>query len=91
MPSLNVTTTSAEVLPARNRSALILQNISDTEVWLNFNAHVTASAGAQAGLRLLPGGTFSLTELPRGSANNVAVYAIHAGAGTKELRYIETL
>jgi len=94
MPSLNVTTTSAFVLPARRRKVLILQNLSDTDMFVNFNAAAAVADGATAGLRLkADGGTLSLPELSGGAAraNDVSIAAVHGGSGTKTLRYVEVL
>ena len=92
MPSFNVTTTSQQVLPPKNRKAVIFVNHSDAALFLSItgNAQVTAAAGPNAGLPLAPGA--SLTLGPNsGTANNRAVYAVHASSGDKELRYEEVL
>jgi hypothetical protein len=94
MPTLNVTTSSTVVLPFRRRKALIIQNLSDTDIYVNFNAAVTIADGATAGLRLkADGGSISLPELSgaAGRANDMSVSAIHGGSGTKTLRYVEIL
>ena len=92
MPSFNVTNSPQQVLPARRRKALILVNAADVPLYLSVtgNAQVTAAAGANSGLPLQPGQ--SLTLGPNtGTANNHAIFAVHAGQGGKELRYEEAL
>jgi len=74
----------------------MLQNLSDTDIYIRFTGSaVTVEDGANAGLKLhANGGMISLPDLPSDSRfgsiqneNDNAVYAIHAGSGTKTLRY----
>ncbi|MCC5808616.1 MAG: hypothetical protein JJU00_19975 [Opitutales bacterium] len=90
MPSTNVTTTPAEAVPPnRRRRALIIQNNGTENIIFAFRANVTAS-GADAGLILTPGESFTVGTLPR-SGYDVATPALHAVAasGTQQLRWEE--
>lgn len=91
MPSINVTTAATQVVPPGTRSALILQNVSDTDIFFGFDSTVTATAGANSGIRLAAnGGSITITRLPEGGGGSASggVYAVHAGTGTKELRFL---
>ena len=88
MPSVNVTTTAALVVPSGSRRALILQNVSDADITFAFRPGVTAT-GADAGLVLKPDETFAIGALAGSTFNTAAtpVYALHAGSGDKVLRW----
>lgn len=91
MPLASVTNDgSTPVIPARKRSVLILQNLSDTDVYIAFEP-VSVDGAPDAGIMLAAGGgTISFPELSYAhTANNGALYAVHAGAGIKHLNYIE--
>lgn len=90
MPSNNITTTAAQVVAAAPRALLIFQNRSDEEIFVGFSAAVSAAPGPHAGIGIPPGGTWTLVDLPGDSTRAVhtPIYAVHAGAGDKELRYI---
>lgn len=89
MPSVDIATTPTQVLPRAGRNALILQNLSDTDIYIAARGNVTAAAGENSGLRIkADGGTLSLTDLATNRAvADAAIYAVHGGSGTKELRY----
>lgn len=89
MPSVNIATTPTEVLSRASRNAVVLQNLSDTDMFVAARGNLTAAAGDNSGLRIkADGGTLSLTDLAgNGSVADAAIYAVHAGTGTKELRY----
>jgi len=91
MSSVSVTTTSANIIPATSRKFLILQNISDEDIYININGPVTVADGAEAGLRIkADGGSMSFPDLISSSrANDFSVHAIHGGVGSKSLRIIE--
>jgi len=83
-----IATTSTQVVPPRARGVLLLQNVSDTDIYIGFAAGVTTTPGPESGIKLRPNATLSLTDLPgsSGTAVNTGVWAVHAGTGTKELR-----
>jgi hypothetical protein len=89
MPSVNVATNPTEVLPRGSRNAVVFQNLSDTDIFVGARGNVTAAAGENSGLRVrAAGGTFALTDLFGSRAvADAAIFAVHAGTGTKELRY----
>lgn len=89
MPSVNIATTPTEVLPRGSRNAVIFQNLSDTDMFIAARGNVTAAAGPNSGLRVkADGGTLSLTDLFGNRAvADVAIFAVHAGSGNKELRF----
>lgn len=84
-----VGTSPTIVRPAEARRLLILQNLSDTDIFVAIegSTDVTTAAGAKPGLRLnANGGSFVAGEeshLPGGAEQ--AIYAIHGGTGTKDL------
>ena len=83
-----VATTATLVSAAKERQWMMIQNQSDTAVFLSFDgtATVTTDAGATPGIRLAPFETILSTDIAgRFSGNNAAIYAIHGGAGTKNL------
>jgi hypothetical protein len=92
MPSATITTTAIQAVPpASGRRGLILQNVSDEPIAFAFSPGVTASAGAESGILIEPGESLTLATLPGEGRTNIAnspVWAIHAGAGEKELRYV---
>lgn len=83
--SVNVTTTAAEVVaPFYARRLLVIQNVSDTTVYLKFDSSSDEVTTAN-GVKLLAGGEpFILTCEPGEFVN--AVRAIHGGTGNKEIR-----
>lgn len=91
MPLASVTNDgSTPVIPARKRAVLILQNLSDADIHIAFEP-VSVDGASDAGIQLAAGGgSISLPELPYAqAANNTAIFAVHAGEGTKHLNYIE--
>lgn len=82
--AVNVTNAASEVVPANaNRQALIIQNVSDADVFLKLDGSATEVTPAN-GLKLAAGGLLTLTTDRARFINPVR--AIHAGAGNKELR-----
>ncbi len=74
-----VGTTSTLLVAAHpDRVALVLQNISTVDIWLNLTG---AAATAQAGVQLPSGGTLSMC-MADFDLTRTAIYAIHAGTGT---------
>lgn len=85
---ISVATTATLVDAATERQWLMIQNQSDTPIFLSFDgtAAVTTDAGASPGIRLAPWETIMSTDISgRFTGNNYAIYAIHGGAGTKNL------
>lgn len=83
-----VATTATLVDPATERQWLMIQNQSDTPIFLSFDgtATVTTDAGATPGIRLAPWDVIMSTDISgRFTGNNFAIYAIHGGTGTKNL------
>jgi hypothetical protein len=83
-----VATTATLVDAATERQWLMIQNQSDTPIFLSFDgtAAVTTDAGASPGIRLAPWDTIMSTDISgRFTGNNYAIYAIHGGTGTKNL------
>lgn len=83
-----VATTATLVSAAKERQWLMVQNQSDTPIFLSFDgtAGVTIDTGAAPGIRLAPYESIMSTDVAgRFSGNNFAIYAIHGGTGTKNL------
>jgi hypothetical protein len=83
-----VATTATLVDPATERQWLMIQNQSDTPIFLSFDgtATVTTDTGATPGIRLAPWDVIMSTDISgRFTGNNFAIYAIHGGTGTKNL------
>ena len=85
-------TTTAQMILERDmkRRTLILQNNSDTDIFLAFGEDkVLTATGATRGIILVSGGgTLILDETDANvSAVSSALWAIHGGTGTKELTY----
>lgn len=97
MPSVDVTTTSTLAIPAKdNRRILMIQNESDTDIYISFTAGVTVADGANSGVKLPVGAMVSMPDLPsnqrfgdRQVENDGGIYAVHGGSGIKKLRYID--
>ena len=83
-----VATTATLVSDSRERNWLMIQNQSDTPVFLSFDgtAGVTIDSGATPGIRLAPYETVLSADIGgRFTGNNFPIYAIHGGTGTKNL------
>jgi len=86
--NISVTTSETEVLPARRtRKFIILQNVSDTDIYLDFTSDTDALTTAN-GIKIEAGDTMILDGLEGGAFTN-AVTAIHGGSGAKSLRVQE--
>jgi hypothetical protein len=89
---VNITTTAQKILPTDlKRHTLILQNNSDTPIYLAFGDNkstLTASGNTRGIIIPSSGGTLIFDETDANfSAVSAAVWAIHGGTGTKELTY----
>jgi hypothetical protein len=83
-----VATTATLVDAATERQWLMIQNQSDTPIFLSFDGTtaVTTDAGASPGIRISPWETIMSTDISgRFTGNNFPIYAIHGGTGTKNL------
>lgn len=71
-----------------NRGAIVLQNDSDADMFLAFDG--SSGLTAANGLRLVAGGILSIENVSdQVNKANSAIYAIHAGSGSKTLRIQE--
>jgi hypothetical protein len=85
---IEVQTTATLVSGAKERNWLMLQNQSDTPIFLSFEgtATVTIDSGGSPGIRLAPWETITSDDAAgRFTGNNLPIYAIHGGAGVKVL------
>jgi len=91
--SIATGTTATQVVPARSRAVLILQNLSSVDMYVGFEPGVTAADGAASGIKLAAGETLPLSGLPGRAATavNAAVYAVHEDGAAQNLRYVEIL
>lgn len=83
---VNVTTSPTLISAAQERNWLMLQNQSDTAIFLSFegSADLTIDSGAKPGIRLAPFEVITSDDSAgRFSGNNFPIYAIHGGAGNK--------
>ena len=84
----NVTSSAQLVVAAARRRSFILQNQSDTDIYISLgNASVTGPSGSYPGIKVLAnGGVWSGTAVsPWDQSNDDAIYAIHASTGNKVL------
>lgn len=82
----NVTTSPTIISAARERDWLMIQNQSDTPVFLSFDgsSDLTTDTGAKPGIRLSPYDSIMTDDSAgRFSGNNLPIYAIHGGVGNK--------
>lgn len=86
--AVNCTTAATELIAAKwNRRMLIIQNVSDTDLYLKFDSSATEVTVAN-GMKLAAGSSpFIITCNPGEFAN--AVRGIHGGSGNKEIRVTE--
>lgn len=90
MPILkvNVGTSATLVQGSQDRKWAILQNLSDTDIFVSLDgsSDVTGSAGAKPGLKLSAnGGTAAGGEGEYNINFSGPIYAVHEGAGNKVL------
>jgi hypothetical protein len=84
MPVASVTTTASAAVPGRQgRNGLVLQNLSDTDLYVAPASDVSAANGYKLTAN---GGSLNLTG---GGGLVGAFYAIHGGAGSKDLRWFD--
>jgi len=77
---VNVATTATQVRAAAVRQTIIIQNMSDTDMYLGDDNSVTTGNGFKVGAN---GGTITLDNFTGD------VYMIHGGAGNKVACYFE--
>jgi hypothetical protein len=78
--------TATLVSQAKERNWIMLQNQSDTAIFLSFEgtATVTTDSGASPGIRLAPWESITSDDSAgRFTGNNLPIYAIHGSAGDK--------
>jgi hypothetical protein len=83
-----VGTTATLVQAATDRKWFILQNQSDTDIYVSFEGTtgVTTDAGANPGIEIMAnGGSLATGEGEFNPNLNASIYAIHGGTGTKNL------
>lgn len=86
--SVSCTTSASELVAANaSRKLLIIQNVSDTDVYLKLDASATEVTTSN-GLRLAAGDPPFVITCERGEFVN-AVRGIHGGSGSKDLRIQE--
>jgi len=85
MKALNVTTTAAEIVPAGNRDFVHIQNVSDTDIYVKYDGSETALTTAN-GIKIAVERSLILNNDSARNIFNKAVWAIHGGAGNKEVR-----
>lgn len=70
---------SSEIFPKnRNRKYLLIQNISDTDIWINFTDPATIGGGS---LKLIPNGSYELSSTSGGYINIESVNVICSTVG----------
>lgn len=85
--AINVTTTAAIAIPANvKRVGVLIQNVSDTTIYLKMDESTTALTTAN-GLALLPSEYLSFATKDHQSF--APIYVIHGGSGNKEIRVQE--
>ncbi len=85
--AINVTTTAAVVIPANvSRTGVLIQNVSDTDIYLKMDGSETALTAAN-GFKVSAGQSFGFTTTP--PVGYESVWAIHGGSGNKEIRLQE--
>lgn len=84
-----VTTTAAIYSPARNRSWVIFQNVSDTAITVSFEGTTpTIAADVSPGLIIAAGATLGplMAQLPTSRPPfDANIWAMHEGVGSKTL------
>lgn len=83
-------TTATLVRSAEERRWIIIQNLSDTDVFLALDGStdVTIASGLKPGVRIAAnGGNLSVGESQRDTTTNFPIYAIHGGTGTKDISF----
>jgi hypothetical protein len=85
LTAVNVTTTASELVAAKaNRVMLIIQNVSDTDLYLKLDSSAT-EVTVDNGLRLAAGDPPLIITCNPGRFTN-AVRGIHGGTGDKVIR-----
>lgn len=87
--AVNATTSETTIIAnSYKRSLTIIQNVSDTDIYLKLDDSATALTTANG--YLLPTGNSSLVITSQWGEFSQDVKAIHGGAGNKELRITTT-
>lgn len=86
--TVNVTTSAAQIVAAsHSRKLLVIQNVSDTDVYLKFDSSATEVTTAN-GFKLAAGDPPLIVTCEPGEFP-YAVRAIHGGSGNKDCRIQE--
>lgn len=86
--AVQCTATASELVAAKHgRRLLIIQNVSDTDLYLKMDSSATEVTAAN-GLKLAAGAAPLIVTCNPGEFTN-AVRGIHAGSGNKEIRVTE--
>jgi hypothetical protein len=88
--AIQVTTSETQIVPARVRQLLIVQNVSDTDIFVQFT-EAPGTLTAANGLLLAAGKSIGFSSDGISSFRNNRVSAIHGGAGDKEVRVVEVV
>jgi acetyl esterase/lipase len=84
---VSVAVTATLVAAAASRRWALLQNQSDTDIYVSLDgtSGVTINSGASPGHLIRPGEAIAIAGSAHMGATDPAIYAIHGGAGTKTL------
>ena len=87
--SVNVAATAGEAVAANwKRKILVLQNLSDTDIYIKLDSSTTEVTTAN-GIKLVTAGAPFVITTTKAGEQFAAVRAIHAGTGNKALRVTE--
>lgn len=85
--AVSVTTSAAQVVASKgSRKWLIIQNVSDVDIFFKFDSSATALTSAN-GYKLAPGADVKWAGNTGDYIN--AIIAVHDGSGSKEIRVQE--
>lgn len=88
LSAVNVTTSATTIAAANyGRRLLMIQNVSDTDIYLKLDSSATALTTSN-GIKLPAGGTPLVITCKPGEFTNL-VQGIHGGSGNKEVRVTE--
>ncbi len=88
LSAVNVATTVTTIAAANwNRRLLMIQNVSDTDIYLKMDSSATVLTTSN-GIKLPAGGTPLVITCNPGEFDN-KIEGIHGGAGNKEVRVTE--
>ena len=87
MAAINISTTATLIKnTAQTKNAAVFVNLSDVDIYIAPRINVTATAGADTGIRIKSGDTFAIAPQDYTKLQNQSAwYAIHADTGDKVL------